>query len=94
MIYQDSKTGNTVGLQLVQQVLLHVHEARKELNDVTELIAADKDSKIIARKVSATSDKLRNVHNYLLQAFDAPMEVVLHKAQVKVLIIMRKASSL
>eukprot|EP00088_Acartia_fossae_P057733 TRINITY_DN6737_c0_g1_i1.p1 TRINITY_DN6737_c0_g1~~TRINITY_DN6737_c0_g1_i1.p1 ORF type:complete len:562 (+),score=109.68 TRINITY_DN6737_c0_g1_i1:34-1719(+) len=82
---KEAKTGNDISLQLIQQVLLDVHEARRQLDDITELATSHKEkqseSESVAEKVAITAKKLDIVHSYLIEAFQNPLDIVLHKAQ-------------
>ena len=55
---------------------------------MTELDIAQRDNQTetetVAEKVAAAAKKLDIVHGYLIEAFQNPLDIVLHKAQVNV----------
>ena len=82
---QNSDTRDNPHLEVIKQVLKDVYEVRKELTDISELVATTEDETVsskIADKTSAATEKLDRVHNYLMESFNNPAEFVLYRAQV------------
>lgn len=72
---------------MFQQILLDIHEARKQVEDLKEIGASSEDDmkklkESVVERAECAANKLDNVHDYLMLAFDNKMEIVLHKAQV------------
>ena len=72
---------------MFQQILLDIHEARKQVEDLKEIGASSEDDmkklkESVVERAECAANKLDKVHDYLMLAFDNKMEIVLHKAQV------------
>ena len=72
---------------MIQQVLLDVHEAKKEVDGLKELgeVTVDDGNELkkkVVERAEGALQKLDKLHTYLMGAFDNKLEIVLHKAQV------------
>ena len=70
---------------MIQEILLDVHDARIQVEDIKEACSSTlselKES--VTERAECAAQKLDKVFNYLMEAFDNRMEIVLHKAQVR-----------
>eukprot|EP00088_Acartia_fossae_P065583 TRINITY_DN8089_c0_g1_i6.p1 TRINITY_DN8089_c0_g1~~TRINITY_DN8089_c0_g1_i6.p1 ORF type:complete len:157 (-),score=41.80 TRINITY_DN8089_c0_g1_i6:59-499(-) len=83
---QNANTAVQVPLEVIQQVLLDILQARKNIADIAELVShstVDNTELMesVGEKAECAEQKLVQVHNYLMEAFDSKLEIVLHKAQ-------------
>ena len=72
---------------MFQQILLDIHEARKQVEDLKEIGASSEDDmkklkESVVERAECAANKLDKVHDYVKLAFDNKMEIVLHRAQV------------
>ena len=80
-------TNNNINLEVIHKVLLDVHHASKHMNGLTELVAHHKENlnesftEKFGEEALNVTGRLDKVHNYLMEAFSGPMEIVLHKAE-------------
>ena len=86
-IIQAANTEDRTDFKVFQQILLDIHEARKQVEDLKEIGASSEDDmkklkESVVERAECAANKLDKVHDYLMLAFDNKMEIVLHKAQV------------
>ena len=72
---------------MIQEILLDVHDARIQVEDIKEACSSPVSElkETVTERAECAAQKLDKVCNYLMQAFDSKWEIVLHKAQVRLM---------